>query len=70
MNKSMIRYILGYILAMQSALMLLPVVVAAIYRKRLSPFPGQIAATVTEVSPDAVVVTGDTICSRQARRFP
>ena len=34
MNKSMIRYILGYILAMQSALMLLPVVVAAIYREQ------------------------------------
>ena len=34
MNKSMIRYILGYILAMQSAMMLLPVVVAAIYREQ------------------------------------
>ena len=36
MNKSMIQYILGYILAMQSALMLLPVVVAAIYREQES----------------------------------
>ena len=34
MNKSMIRYILGYILAMQSALMLLPVVVAMLYREQ------------------------------------
>ena len=33
-------------------------VVAAIDRNRLSPFLGQIAATVAEVSPDAVVVTG------------
>ena len=34
-------------------------VVAAIDRQRLSPFLAQIAATVAEVSPDAVVVTGD-----------
>ena len=33
-------------------------VVDAIDRQRLSPFLGQIAATVAEVSPDAVVVTG------------
>ena len=45
-------------------------VVAAIDRQRLSPFPGQIAATVAEVSSDAVVVTGNTICPRQVRRFP
>ena len=45
-------------------------VVAAIDRNRLSPFPAQIAATVAEVSPDAAVVTGNTICPRQARRFP
>jgi len=42
-------------------------VVDAIDRKRLSPFLGQIAAAVTEVSPDAVVVTGDTVCSPQVR---
>ncbi len=45
-------------------------VVAAIDRQRLSPFLAQIAATVAEVSPDAVVVTGDTICSRQRAHFP
>lgn len=45
-------------------------VVAAIDRKRLSPFLAQIAATVAEVSPDAVVVTGDTECLPQMRRFP
>ena len=39
----------------------------AIDRKHLSPFLGQIAATVAEVSPDAVVVTGDTVCSPQVR---
>ena len=44
-------------------------VVVAIDRNRLSPFLAQIAATVAEVSPDAVVVTGDTICLHHARRF-
>ena len=39
----------------------------AIDRKRLSPFLAQIAATVAEVSPDAVVVTGDTVCHTQVR---
>ena len=34
-------------------------VVAAIDQQRLSPFPGQIAATVAEASPDAVVVAGE-----------
>ena len=34
----------------------LSAVVAAIDRQRLSPFPGQIAATVVELSPDAVVM--------------
>ncbi len=42
-------------------------VVAAIDRQRLSPFPAQIAATVAEVSPDAVVVTGDTVSPAQVR---
>ena len=42
-------------------------VVAAIDRQRLSPFPEQIAATVAEVSPDAVVVTGDTVSPAQVR---
>ena len=42
-------------------------VVDAIDRKQLSPFLGQIAATVAEVSPDAVVVTGDTVCPTQVR---
>ena len=42
-------------------------VVAAIDRQRLSPFLGQIAATVAEVSPDAVAVTGDTVCPTQVR---
>ena len=42
-------------------------VVKAIDRKRLSPFLAQIAATVAEVSPDAVVVTGDTVCPTQVR---
>lgn len=37
-------------------------VVKAIDRQLLSSFLAQIAATVAEVSPDAVVVTGDT-CS-------
>ena len=45
-------------------------VVEAIDRKHLQPFPAQITATVAEVSPDAVVVTGNTVCSRQVRRFP
>lgn len=45
-------------------------VVVVIDRKRLSPFLVQIAATVAEVFPDAVVVTGNTICPRQVRRFP
>ena len=39
----------------------------AIDRKVLAPFLGQIAATVTEASPDAVAVTGDTVCSLQVR---
>ena len=42
-------------------------VVAAIDRQRLSPFLAQIAATVAEVSPDAVVVTGDTDSPAQVR---
>ena len=42
-------------------------VVAAIDRKCLSPFLAQIAATVAEVSPDAVVVTGDTVSPAQVR---
>ena len=42
-------------------------VVAAIDRQRLSPFPEQIAVTVAEVSPDAVVVTGDTVSPAQVR---
>ena len=42
-------------------------VVAAIDRQRLSPFLAQIAATVAEVSPDAVVVTGDTVSPAQVR---
>ena len=42
-------------------------VVAAIDRQRLSPFLAQIAATVAEVSPDAVVVTGDTVTPAQVR---
>ena len=42
-------------------------VVAAIDQGRLSPFLGQIAARVTEVSPDAVVVTGDTVFPAQVR---
>ena len=37
-------------------------VVDAIDRKVLSPFLADIAAHVCEVSPDAVVVTGDTVC--------
>lgn len=45
-------------------------VVTAIDRQRLSPFLGQIAATVTEVSPDAVVEMGDTDSLPQTRRFP
>ena len=39
----------------------------AIDRQHLSPFLSQIAATVTEFSPDAVVLTGDTVCSTQVR---
>ena len=42
-------------------------VVDALDRQRLSPFLAQIAATVAEVSPDAVVVTGDTVCPAQVR---
>ena len=42
-------------------------VIDAVDRKVLSPFLGQIAATVAEVSPDAVVVTGDTVCPTQVR---
>ena len=42
-------------------------VVDALDRKRLSPFLAQIAATVAEVSPDAVVVTGDTVSPAQVR---
>ncbi len=42
-------------------------VVAAIDRHRLSPFLAQIAATVAEVSTDAVVVTGDTVSPAQVR---
>ena len=38
-------------------------VVATIDRQQLSPFPAQIAATVAEVSPDAVVRDG-------GHRFP
>ena len=40
-------------------------VVEAIDRKHLMPFPAQIAAAVAEVSPDAVVVTGDTVSPAQ-----
>lgn len=42
-------------------------VVAAVDRQRLSPFLAQIAATVADVSPDAVVVTGDTVSPAQVR---
>ncbi|MBQ7695049.1 MAG: metallophosphoesterase [Lentisphaeria bacterium] len=42
-------------------------VVAAIDSKCLSPFLGQVAATVAEVSPDAAVVTGDTVSPAQVR---
>lgn len=42
-------------------------VVEAIDRKHLQPFPAQIAATVAEVSPDAVIVTGDTVSPAQVR---
>ena len=42
-------------------------VVDAIDRQRLSPFLAQIAAVVAEVSPDAVVITGDTVCPSQVR---
>ena len=42
-------------------------VVDAIDRKVLSPFLAGIAAHVCEVSPDAVVVTGDTVCPAQVR---
>ncbi len=41
--------------------------VDAIDLHQLSPFLGQIAATVAEVSPDAVVVTGDTVFPQQVR---
>ena len=44
-------------------------VAEAIDRNHLLPFPAQIAATAAEVSPDAVVVTGDTDCLPQTRRF-
>ena len=40
-------------------------VVDAIDREILSPFLSGIATHVAEVSPDAVVVTGDTVCSGQ-----
>ena len=42
-------------------------VIAAIDRKRLSPFLSAVAAAVAAASPDAVVVTGDTVCSPQVR---
>ena len=42
-------------------------VVDAIDRQHLSPFLEQIATTVIEASPDAVVVTGDTVCPQQVR---
>lgn len=42
-------------------------VVDAIDRKKLSPFLSGIAARVAEVSPGAVVVTGDTVCPAQVR---
>ena len=42
-------------------------VVDAIDRKVLSPFLAGIAAHVCEFSPDAVVVTGDTVCPAQVR---
>ena len=42
-------------------------VVSAIDRNCLSPFSAQIAAAVAEVSPDAVAVTGDTVCPAQVR---
>ena len=45
----------------------LEAVTDALDRQLLSPFLAQIAATVAEVSPDAVVVTGDTVCSPQVR---
>ena len=44
-------------------------VVDAIDRQSLSPFLAQSAATVAKVSPDAVVVTGNTVCSRQVRQI-
>ena len=43
-------------------------VIKAIDRNRLSPFLAQISATVAEVSPDAVVVTGDTVSPASVRR--
>ena len=42
-------------------------VVNAIDRKVLSPFLAGIATHVCEVSPDAVVVTGDIVCPAQVR---
>ena len=42
-------------------------VVCAIDRQHMSLFLAQIAATVAEVSPDAVVVTGDTVSPAQVR---
>ncbi len=42
-------------------------VVAAIDRERLPPFLSGIAARVSEVSPDVVVVAGDTVCPAQGR---
>ena len=42
-------------------------VIKAVDQRRLSPFLAQAAATVVEVSPDAVVVTGDTVCPAQVR---
>ena len=42
-------------------------VVDAIDQHHLSPFLAQIAAVVAEVSPDVVVITGDTVCPSQVR---
>ena len=39
----------------------------AVDRHQLSPFLGQIATVVAEASPDAAVVTGDTVCPQQVR---
>ena len=37
--------------------------------QKASPFLREITATVAEVSPDVVVVTGDTVWSRQVRKL-